>query len=98
MSKRVTTQQKQHERFLLEGFLEAAELQAEVVEEREAPDFLVRFESRLIGVEVTKLFILDNANPSSLQTNESISTRIVARAQQLYQNSGALPAHVSVCF
>jgi len=90
--------QKERERFLLERFIEAAELRAEVVEVREAPDFIVRFEGRLIGVEITELFISHDTNRSVLQARESISARIVLRAQQLYQASGAPPAYVRVCF
>ena len=98
MSMRVQQRQKQRERFLLERFLEAAELQAEVVEEREAPDFLIRLEGRLIGVELTELFISHDENYKALQVYESISTRIIARAREIYQGSGGSPAHVSVCF
>jgi hypothetical protein len=90
--------QKQHERFLLERFLEAAALEADIVEEREAPDFIVRFEGRSIGIEVTELFISHDPRQDLLQVQESIATRIVSRAQQIYQGSGARPAHVSVCF
>lgn len=89
---------KQRERFLLEQFLDAADLHAEILEEREAPDFLIRYEGRLIGVEVTELFISESANLRSLQAQESISARIAARAHALYRESGAPPAHVSVCF
>jgi hypothetical protein len=98
MNIRAAVSQKQHERFLLERFFEDAALPAEVVEEREAPDFIVRFEDRFIGVEVTELFISHDTNRNLMQAQESISTRIVSRAQQIYHASGALPAHVSVCF
>lgn len=89
---------KQRERFLLERFLDAAELHAEIVEEREAPDFLIRHEDRLIGVEVTELYVTECANLGPLQAQESISARIAARAHKLYRESGAHPAHVSICF
>jgi hypothetical protein len=89
---------KQHERFLLERFLEAAKLQAEVTEEREAPDFIICFEGRPIGVEVTELFISHDTSQNLPQVQESLSSRIISCAQQLYQASGARPAHVTVCF
>lgn len=93
------SQKKEHERFLLERFIETSGLRIEIEEdEREAPDFLVRFESRLIGVEVTELFISHDTPSKSLQAQESIAKRIVARAQHLYKESGGSPAHVSVCF
>jgi hypothetical protein len=97
MSKRKRLQ-KPHERFLLERFFEAAELHAEIVEEREAPDFLVHLEDRFIGVELTELFISHDVNFKSLQAQESISARIITRARELYEESGGSPAHVSVCF
>ncbi len=114
MSTTAATRQKQHERFLLERFIEAAELQVEIEEEREGPDFLVRFEGRLVGIEVTQLFIKpdqkskenlelveidsDSANIAPLQVQESISRKMVARARELYQKTDAPPAGVSLCF
>lgn len=90
--------QKQHERFLLEQFIETASLDAKIIEEREAPDFILLTAGGLVGVEVTEIFIDHDQSQSPLQVQESISTRIVARARQIYDESGAPPAHVSVCF
>ncbi|HEU0046661.1 MAG TPA: hypothetical protein VFQ43_03520 [Nitrososphaera sp.] len=90
--------QKQHERFLLERFIEAAGLATEIVEQREAPDFIVRFEGRLLGIEVTELFILRDTGRSLLQAQESMSIKIVSRARQLYEVSSAPPAHITVVF
>ncbi len=98
MSNRLADRQKQHERFLLERFIDVAMLQAEIIEAREVPDFIVRVEGRLIGVEVTELFISHGPCNNLMQAQESISTRIVSTAQRLYQASGATPAHVTVCF
>ena len=95
---RTPNRQKQQERFLLERFLEAAELSAEIVDEREAPDFIVRFEARRIGIEITELFISPHKNSNPMQAQEAVLTKIVSRAQQIYQASGAPPAHVNVCF
>lgn len=89
----VVIRRKQHERFF-----ENAALTAEIVENREAPDFIVRFEGRTIGVEITRLFIGHTTPRDLKQAQESISTSIVARAQQLYQASGARPVHLTVCF
>lgn len=89
---------KQHERFLLECFVDASRVALDIVEEREEPDFLVRFEGRLVGVEVTQLYVSHDANGPLPQAQESISDRIVARARQMYEAAGAPPAHVSVCF
>lgn len=89
---------KQHERFLLERFIEASGLSMQIVNEREQPDFLVHFEERLIGVEVTQLFISHDSNGLLPQAQESISEKIVSRARQVYEAGDAPPAHVSVCF
>lgn len=70
---------------------------AKIEEEREAPDFLIRVDGRLVGVEVSEIFI-SHAPGKSLQAQESISDRIVARARQRYDESGGAPAHVSICF
>lgn len=94
-----TDRKKKHERFLLEQFLETAKLRAEVLNAKdEAPDFIARFEGRLIGIEVTRLFISHDDGPYLSQAQESMSARIVSRAQQLYQASGAPWVHVSVHF
>lgn len=98
MSNRPANRQKQHERFLLERFIDVAMLQAEIVEEREAPDFIVRVERGLIGIEVTEFFISHDPSRNSMQAQESISTRILSTAQRLYEASGGAPAHVTVCF
>jgi hypothetical protein len=89
---------KQSERFFFERFVEASGLSAEIVEEREKPDFLIRFEGRLVGVEVTRMFVSHDANGRLPQAQESLSDRIVARARLLYESSDAWPAHVSVNF
>jgi hypothetical protein len=98
MSMRAQDRQKQHERFLLERFFEAAALAAEIVDEWEAPDFIVQLEGRRIGVEVTELFISHDTTQNLMQAQESISARIVSKARQIYDASGGPPAHVSVCF
>lgn len=89
---------KQRELFLLERFFDATKLPAIIVEERERPDFIIQLDGRLIGVEITELFIAHSANSNTMQAQESISTRIVSAAQKFYKDSGAPPAHVSVCF
>lgn len=89
---------KQHERFLLERFIEAAAFDVQIVEERQAPDFIVRFERRSVGVGVTEIFNRYDPGQNPLQIHESISSLIVQRARGSYEASGAPPVHVSVCF
>lgn len=90
---------KQHERFILGQFFNAANLRGEIVDDRsEAPDFIVKFGNELVGIEMTELFVSDGSNAANLQTQESLAQRIVLNAQRLYVASGARPAHVSVHF
>jgi len=90
--------QKQRERFLLERFIDASLFDVEILEEREAPDFIVRAEGLLVGVEVTELFISHDIHGNTPQAHEANSAQIVAKAQQFYRESGGAPAHVSICF
>lgn len=53
---------------------------------------------RFVGVEVTELFVSHEANGSLPQAQESISSGIVRRAQQMYIAAGSRPVHVSLCF
>lgn len=89
---------KRYERFLLERFFEAADLRSEIIEERETPDFIVRIEEQLVGIEITQLYRSFDASQRLEQAHESISSRIVHSAQQLYEKSGATPVNVTVTF
>jgi len=95
---RAAERQKNHERFLLERFIEAAALPAEITAEREAPDFIVRVEGRTVGIEVTELFIPPREGRTLRQAQESLSARLVSRAQEIYRASGAPPVHVTALF
>ena len=98
MSNRTLHRQKVRERFLLERFIDAAKLNAQIIEEREAPDFIVRVDDALVGVEVTELFISHDRQCSTPQAGEAISSQIAVKAQRLYQAADGPPAHVTVCF
>jgi hypothetical protein len=90
---------KQYERYLLEQFLAASQISARVVDDvGEAPDLIVRIDERLVGVEVSELFTPHTDSRDSLQGQEALAQRILARASQLYGASGAQHAHVSVHF
>lgn len=96
MSKSI--RKKQEERFQLESFLNALALPTSVIEEREAPDFIVCLGKRKIGIELTNLFIHYEKNARLRQARESISEKIVSQALRLYQESLAQPVDVSVLF
>lgn len=88
---------KAEERRLLELFLERAGIAATIAEEREAPDFVIKVESRLVGVEVTELHY-DDGGPIALKAAESICDGVVAEAWSLYKVLGGRPVHVSFLF
>lgn len=89
---------KRRERFFFEEFVSGVGLVAEIVEQREAPDMLVRASGRLIGVELTEFFVSPDSHGRALQAQESIGDQIATKAQRLYEQSGAPPAHVTLCF
>jgi len=98
MSNRNAIRQKPRERFLLEEFIKVSSIDAQIVEEREAPDFVVRTGGALVGVEVTEIFISHETHGNTPQAHEAISSQIATKAQHLYQASGGPPAHVTFCF
>ena len=98
MNNRKPNRQKLHERFLLEQFIAASKIDAQIVDEREAPDFIVQAGNARVGVEVTELFISHGGKRSTAQAQEAISSQIAEKAQRLYQATGGPPAHVSLCF
>ncbi|MDR0183252.1 hypothetical protein [Lysobacter arvi] len=90
---------KARERFMLERFLEAIELPADIIEDdREAPDFVIKHAARAIGVEVTELYIQDGANPSSMQANERAAREIVFAAWAQFRAASDRPLLVRVTF
>ena len=48
---------KQHERFLLDRFLELQGISPTSIKPLDPPDFLIDLEGRRVGIEVTELFI-----------------------------------------
>lgn len=92
------TYRKERERFLVESFIRNANLQAEIVEAREAPDFIISVDGKLTGLEVTELFVSDTPGGESLQAGESISSLIATNAQRMYQAAGGSPVNLSMCF
>jgi hypothetical protein len=93
----VVTSKKQRELSLLMTFARVANLDIKVVEsEREAPDFIVDFEGRRIGLEVTELFIDGDGRSLQPQARTSIGNRIAMRARSRYEQLGGKPLHVSI--
>ena len=93
-----TDHKKARERFQLQRFFEASGFPASILSnDEEAPNFVIGYEGRRIGVEVTEIFVA-HEGPNLPQTQDSIASRIVARARTKYLTAGAPHAHVSVHF
>jgi hypothetical protein len=97
---------KQHERFLLDRFLEHQGITPTNIDPGESPDFLVTLDGRTVGIEVTELFIRSNksgAHPQPqeaplLQAAESITNLIVSKAWKIYVDAGNPPVKSTVWF
>lgn len=99
MSNQKIKKKKDRERFLLERFIEDANLQATIVEnDREEPDFIIQINEEKVGVEITEIFISHEKEGATQQAQEAVSSQITEKAQRLYQTAGGPPAHVSILF
>ena len=97
---------KQHERFLLDRFLELQGISPASIEPLDPPDFLIDLEGRKVGIEVTELFIRSNkseAHPQPeeeplLQAAESITNLIASKARKNYFDAGNPPVLSTIWF
>lgn len=93
------SKKKKRERGLLEQFLAASEIEAEIVDGLcEAPDFILLVGGRRVGIELTELFVQPGKKRDAPQARESLANKIVLRAREIYLESGSPPAYVSVHF
>src|SRR5271157_944626 len=100
------TAKKQHERFLLDRFLELQGISPTCIEESDPPDFLINLEGRTVGVEVTELFIRSKKSGAHtqpeeeplLQAAESITNLIVSKAWKIYFDAGNPPVLSTIWF
>lgn len=91
-------QQKEREKYLLERFLQALNIPADIHSEGESPDFGIVVEQRKIGVEITELFHSEVPGRASLQAIDTLANRILRRARQEYVRLGGPLLHVTVTF
>jgi hypothetical protein len=90
---------KLRERYILERFRQNAGLEFQILDDsREAPDFIVLFEGREIGVEITELFVPTDPGEMKPQARTSIAKRIADRAKRRYIELGGKPVYVSIHF
>lgn len=90
---------KERESRFLHSFLGISGMTGKVVDANsEAPDFILDVGRRLVGVEVTEVFVGDDGGPISPKAVESIINRVIAEARQIYELKGGKPVHVSFGF
>lgn len=85
---------KQHERFLLDRFLEKQGMTPEHIQQPDPPDpdFLIELDGRKVGIEMTEIFVRSkesNLHPQPtegplLQAVESVTDVIVSKARKIY--------------
>jgi len=95
---------KAREEFWLNQLQAAADLKFEIDDQRELqerPDFLIRYQGRIVGVEITELQIDRDRGPSkgsALQKEFSLERSVVWRAQELYFAIKSRPINAMVYF
>jgi hypothetical protein len=96
---------KQREKFLLDRFLESQGITPTLIDPGESPDFLINLDGRVVGIEVTELFIQrckSEARPlpedPPLQAIETIFTRIVSKAREIYFDANNPPVLSDILF
>lgn len=89
---------KDRERGFVSAFLKLSNLPARILEEREAPDFILEVEGRSVGLEVTEVFRGSNGGPEQPRQTESVINEIILRARRVYEDRGGKPLHVSIGF
>lgn len=95
---------KAREKFWLNRLQSTTGLKFEIDDQRELqerPDFLIRYQERIVGVEIAELQIDRDRNPSkgsALQKESSLQRSVVSRAQELYFSTKNRPINALVCF
>jgi hypothetical protein len=98
------TEKKKREEFWLSRFQTATQLRFEIEDQREVkeqPDFLIRYQGRIVGVEIAELQVdrdKGQSKGSMLQTENSLQQAVVSRAQQLYFAAKNRPVNIQVYF
>ena len=82
----------------MEAFFKLSGIAGEILEEREAPDFLIQVEGEQVGVELTEVYVPVDGDSLPLKAKESQASKIVAEARHHYEAQGGAPLHVAVGF
>ncbi len=85
---------RRHERFLLDRFLKQRRLRPKSIEQPKPPnpDFIINLDGRMVGIEMTEIFIRSDKSTNHLQSTEglllqefeSITDHIVSQAREIY--------------
>lgn len=95
---------KAREEFWLNRLQAATDLKFRIDDQRELqerPDFLIRFQGRIVGVQIAELQINRDRDPSKgslLQKEFSLQRSVVSRAQELYFAIKSRPINAMVYF
>lgn len=90
---------KARELQLLAMLLDRGGIAAQVVDDdRETPDFLLSVDGRIVGVEVTEIFVDNDGGPDNPAAIEANVDRVVAEAWKFYRDQGGRPVHASFGF
>jgi hypothetical protein len=90
-------EKKAEEEFYLRRLLKAIGLDS-IAEPDESPDFVLKREASVVGVEVTRLFHSAAIGMMPRQAAEQLRTRVVKEAERLYVAGGHPPVLASVHF
>ena len=99
---------RQRERFLLDRFLERQGIKPKSIDQLKPPnpDFVIDFDGRMVGIEMTEIFIRFNkpkeyprgAEEPLLQEVESITDKIVSQAREVYLKANDTPVLADIRF
>lgn len=94
-----TIGKKEEERLYLDRFKDSIDdFPNGEIEEFEEPDFLIRENNKIVGIEVTKMFWERNPDELPQQAKESVHDLIAIKASKLHTENGLPTCHVSVHF
>lgn len=85
------------ERYYFEQFRKHFALPAGQIEYADKPDIRINGE-KLIGIEISRLYIMDGADPSSEQRQQLLRRKVLDRARQMYLSSGGRDIQLHVDF
>jgi hypothetical protein len=90
---------KQQEKFYLDRFRKSyPHFPCGTIYDSEKPDFLVRTDSSIIGIELRYIYRAATIKGDPQRAQESLRTSILMKAEEIYNSGGALPIQANVFF